>query len=142
MSMIMSRCLLLFLFLVSPVLAEVPPLPQKELEKQAVVIATGKVTKIQAVPPKESGVGTTVEYTITLDVSKVTKGEAGKSLIVTGHSHTLKRGAVGSSGHRCSETSASIKTVKVGDQLTVYALKAQDEVHPLVFPTGFTLHKK
>src|SRR6516225_10136821 len=81
--------------------AEVPPLSEEELEKQAALIVTGIVTDVNVSAPKARADGWEFTYDLTVEVAAVKKGQfnRGKRLVARGSYIKLKSGYVGGSGH-------------------------------------------
>jgi hypothetical protein len=140
----MNRCfavLVLCLFALSPLRAEVPPLSKERLEEEAAFIVTGKVTEIKASEPKENNAGTTITYEITLEVTKVNKGklEDVKTIVVRGNSNQLKKGLVGSSGHRDNGGKGNLGVLTKGSEIQVHLKEPKEKVYDILFPNGFEI---
>lgn len=127
--------------------AELPPLDTDKLKAEADVIVLGKVAKVEAVEkkPTSTAVEKEVEYRLTVEVEKVEKGkltEDAKTVLARGTSFTLKKGAVGTGGHRSANTSDRIEAVEKDWELRLYLKTSKDDGFDIVSPNGFEVQRK
>jgi hypothetical protein len=136
-----------------PLAAEVPPLPKEQLEKQAELVVTGKVTKLAStdVNPPPVGMVRSTTHRLTVEVGKVTKGkpkdpqkpeDTAKPIIAVGTTNAPKPGTTGSSGHYCTGPYYSLSDVKEGWELKLYLKARKDGEYDILFPNGFQVVKQ
>ena len=120
--------------------AEVPAIPKDELEREAELIVTGKVTKVVAVKPAAGAKVRETKHRITLEVAKVEKGkpkDGAKTVVAVGSTYELEPGRTGSGGHYAGNASVRISAVKEGWELKLYLKAGKDGEYDIVFPNGF-----
>ncbi|MGH7173397.1 MAG: hypothetical protein ACRELG_24195 [Gemmataceae bacterium] len=150
---IMSRIvgvvgMLLVIFVCGIAIAEVPPKKKDQLHKEANLIITGTVTKVEVREKKSSSkaVAKEEEYRLIVAVGKVEKGklaDESKPVSARGSAFELKPRFVGTRGHRSANTNDRISGVEKGWKLKLY-LKgpAKDGTYEIVFPNGFEVSRK
>jgi hypothetical protein len=133
-------------FVCGVLVAEIPPLPKKQLQDNADVILSGKVTEVktaQKSPPKYGDKET--EYSLTVEVGQVAKGklkEGARTVVARGSVYDYRPGAVGTGGHYSDNTDDRIGGVEKGWEMTLYLKAAPDGTYEIVFPNGFEVLKK
>jgi hypothetical protein len=123
--------------------AEVAPVPKEDLQRQAGLVVTGRVTAVESDAKRVDKDGSGTErFNLRLSIAEVEKGAADKAkpIVVTGWRHTLKPGETGSTGHRSFDGKRSLSDVRAGWVVRVY-LKSSDtgDTYDILFPNGFVV---
>ena len=126
---------------------EVPPLAPPELEKEAELIVTGKVTKVAAedVKPPAGGAERETKHRLTVEVAKVVKGkpkDPAKPVVAVGWSAQLKPRTTGSGGHYADKGGVRVSAVREGWELKLYLKPGKDGEYDILFPNGFEVVKR